>query len=256
MRPLASPQVLSREIVTPVKNVSLQLPPTAVLVASQTDLTDLRKMALKGAKLSRSFYNSHLYWADEERGAGFVLCGPMVGAPYAVMVMETLAAWGVTEFIFFGWCGAISNQVECGDIVLPPSAYIDEGTSAHYQEVPGALSPASPDLVADFERVLKMKDLKFHKGPVWTTDAIFRETEAKVAHFQQKGALAVEMELSALFSVARFRKLKAAGILAVSDTLSDFKWRPGFKEKRFKINRGRICEVIKDLCRQNRPRIS
>jgi purine-nucleoside phosphorylase len=247
----------TREIVSPVKNASFKgLPPTAVLVASQPDLADLRKMALKEGLTSRSLYNSNLYWNDEKRGDGFVLCGPMVGAPYAVMIMETLAAWGVTEFIFFGWCGAISDKVKCGDIILPQSAYIDEGTSAHYQELTGALSAASLDLVADLEQILKASDIDFHKGPIWTTDAIFRETEAKVAHFQQKGAIGVEMELSALFSAARFRKLKAAGILAVSDTLADFVWRPGFKEKRFKTNRRRICEVINSLCRQNRLRIS
>lgn len=248
----ANPPNLSREIVAPLqKDAAKPFASTAVLVASQPDLKQLSFLVQKETITSGRFYNGKYYQVDLKNGGGFMLCGPMVGAPYAVMIMESLAARGVSRFIFFGWCGAIASQVKNGDIVLPDRAFIDEGTSLHYEGELKQASFADDDLVRQLEAGLKVHGLPYQKGPVWTTDAVFRETVEKVTHFKQKGALAVEMELSALFTAARFRNIKAAGILAVSDTLSDFTWRPGFKEARFKENRQRICEVIDSICRQN-----
>ena len=59
-----------------------------------------------------------------------------MGAPYAVMILETLAAWGAKQVIFLGWCGAISATVSIGDILVPTLAWIDEGTSRAYSPKP------------------------------------------------------------------------------------------------------------------------
>ena len=41
------------------------------------------------------------------------------------------------------------------------------------------------------------------------------------------------MELSALFTVAKFRGAKLAAVLAVSDELASLKWKPGFLKPAF-----------------------
>ncbi len=82
------------------------------------------------------------------------------------------------------------------------------------------------------------------QGPVWTTDAIYRETPKKVAWFREQGALAVEMECSALFSVAAFRNVEVAALLVVSDSLAAGNWDPGFARTRFKTARQEACEAI------------
>jgi hypothetical protein len=51
------------------------------------------------------------------------------------------------------------------------------------------------------------------------------------------------MELSAIFTVAGFREMEAAGILVVSDELSDYQWRPGFKRPAFKAAREKVCRA-------------
>ncbi|MBF0231661.1 MAG: nucleoside phosphorylase [Desulfamplus sp.] len=88
-------------------------------------------------------------------------------------------------------------------------------------------------------------------GRVWTTDAIYRETQKKVAFFRDMGALAVEMECSALFAVAAYRKIDIAALLIVSDDLSSPEWKPGFKSVLFKESRkkvlGSIADVMTDL---------
>ncbi|MBF0203546.1 MAG: hypothetical protein HQK67_04340 [Desulfamplus sp.] len=90
----------------------------------------------------------------------------------------------------------------------------------------------------------KERDIFCKTGKIWTTDAIYRETSKKVAFFRNMGAIAVEMECSALFAVANYRKIDIAAILIVSDELSSSKWKPGFKTAAFKESRKKILNAI------------
>jgi hypothetical protein len=83
---------------------------------------------------------------------------------------------------------------------------------------------------------------------VWTTDAPYRETPDQVRAYQERGALAVEMECSALFTLGAFRSAAVASLLVVSDELSSPTWRPGFKDPRFSLGRESACEAIGRLC--------
>jgi len=58
----------------------------------------------------------------------------------------------------------------------------------------------------------------------------------------------VEMELSALLTVARFRGVAAGAILVVSDELASLTWRPGFRDPLFTAARKAVCEVLSTLC--------
>ena len=81
---------------------------------------------------------------------------------------------------------------------------------------------------------------------IWTTDAIYRETPKKMSWFQEKGALAVEMECSALFAAAEFRKVAITSLLVVSDSLASEAgdWDPGFRKNKFKEARKSACKSI------------
>jgi uridine phosphorylase len=173
----------------------------------------------------------------------------MMGAPYATALMETLIAWGARTLLFFGWCGAISPDLRIGDVVIPTGAVIDEGTSLHYGGETGRISEASADAREQALQFLSDNDIPHRKGPVWSTDAPFRETPGKVAAARDLGACAVEMETSALFTVGRYRKVSVGAILVVSDDLSSMTWKPGFKDGRFRASRRAICEGIAGACR-------
>ncbi len=74
----------------------------------------------------------------------------------------------------------------------------------------------------------------FHEGVIWTCDAIYRETVAKIARFRDMGVSAVEMETASFYSVSRYRDVKGVAFLVVSDLLSGDKWVGGFRTKPFK----------------------
>lgn len=222
------------------------LPPLAVLAGNLGDLATVCGNLGIDKSAFRSFITSRLYHQPK---SPYALVGPMIGAPYAVMLMETLMAWGSSSFLFFGWCGAVSPDVNIGDIIVPTAAFIDEGTSLHYHGKTGDPAVSGTEITESIIGVLNRSGLPHHRGAIWTTDGFYRETPERVKHFQSRNALAVEMELSALFSVGKFRNLDVGAVLVVSDTLADFSWRQGFKDPRFKAQRRAVCEVISELCK-------
>ncbi len=238
-----------RAIVNPVKG---KTPPAtgslAIVAATQTDLHLLARLADTAVVERRKLYMSSLQvHADDQRR--YTVVGPLVGAPYAAMIVESLKVWGVEKILFVGWCGAVSGRIKAGDIIVPDSAMVDEGTSGHYCDPSCRVALPARPLVHQVRLALQHHGASYHDGAVWTTDAIFRETVEKVKHYQAKGALAVEMELSAIFTVAGFREMEAAGLLVVSDELSDYTWRPGFKTPAFKTARENACRAALTLAR-------
>jgi uridine phosphorylase len=217
------------------------------MVSNAGDLKRLAQSMIPAVGPSRNILMSRLF-CPLDTAAGTALIGPVIGAPYAVMLFENLIAWGVRRLIYVGWCGAIVPDVHIGDLILASGAVVDEGTSLHYHQKINGVVHAAQGLTRKISSALDRGGLDFYRGLVWTTDAIFRETGEKLTKFQKIGALGVEMELSALFSVARFRGVEAAGILVVSDELASFKWRSGFGDKRFKQTRRNLCEVLAGLC--------
>ena len=228
---------------------SPQLGPVGVIAGTETDLTLLCRLLDFDKTQSQKLFTSRLYVSGQPN-ADFSLSGPLIGAPYAAMVLETLIAWGVRKILFLGWCGSISTKAKIGDIIVPTSAIIDEGTSGHYKKDDNRMSFPSELMVAKLRAALDQKCLKYHHGPVWSTDAIYRETRDKVENYQRQDVIGVEMEISALFTVAQFRKVDIGAMVVVSDELAAFKWRPGFKMNAFKHGRKAACTVIRDICRK------
>lgn len=191
-----------------------------------------------------------LYLAEVYRGVlqnrEIAIVGPALGAPQTVMILEKLIALGVTDVVALGWCGSLQPHVQIGDVVIPTGAISEEGTSAHYP-LGGTPPGPAPGLRGALEETLKRSDLKAHTGYVWTTDAPYRETARKILTYQQEGVLAVEMEVSALFTVARFRSIRLAAALIVSDDLHTLKWLHGFKDAKFHLAREKVVGIALEV---------
>ena len=75
-------------------------------------------------------------------------------------------------------------------------------------------------MVAAIEATLNRHGVGYRLGKTWTTDAIYRETRARVARRQAEGCAMVEMEASALFAVGAFRGVPVGQILYGGDDVS------------------------------------
>lgn len=221
--------------------------PNALQVLIGKDLDDLiRQKGLDNfERYNLDFFR--LYRAKHKPDEDFLsLCGPFLGAPQAVMGLEKMIALGARKIWVLGWCGSLQPGLKIGDIVIPTGALIEEGTSRHYPMIDRGPS-TDPDLNDRLETVLVAKARSYQKGRVWTTDAPYRETPSKITAYRDRGILAVEMEMSALMTVALYRGVKLAGLLVVSDELGDVKWRHGFSDPRFKKATKVAAEILFDL---------
>lgn len=174
-----------------------------------------------------------------------LLAYPGTGASAAAMLLEMLIASGVQKIVSFGICGRLVPDLARNTIMLPVSAYREEGTSYHY--LPDADEIAqNPKNLEVMEEVFAKNGLKCRSGKIWTTDALYRETAGKVELMTKRGCIGVDMELSALLAVAEFRgKANFASFLITEDAVvqNDTAELPRDNQKIF----ASALEILKNL---------
>lgn len=194
------------------------LPPKLIYSPFNRPVIEKKHFKGKIIGLPRLYPGTHFYCLNDE----VLYFQGLMGAPVAAIFIERLIALGVQEIIFLGLAGGIQN-VSVGDRVLVTEALRFEGTSYHYLPAKVQCSP-SKELTNDLERFFMVKKFSYTKGKVCSTDARFRETYDLVERLQQKKALAIEMEISAVFAIAIFRHVQASALVIISDELKDGKW--------------------------------
>jgi len=238
-------------IIAPSKNAGdPDLPATGLLFVNPFEANYAISLARKGHFIPAPLFNSNLLIGPPDNAAPFFICGPAVGAPMAALTLEKLIACGARNIILMGWCGGLQSDLKIADIVVPTGAVSEEGTSTHYPcRLPLAPSSALTDRLRHF---LLQKDHTVHDGSMWSTDAPYRETVAKVTRYIEKGVLGVDMEFSALCAVAAFRGVSLAAVLLVSDLLSPSSpWRPGYSGKTFRKKNRQLTELLFSFADEN-----
>lgn len=154
----------------------------------------------------------------DKRGKNILVVNPPDSAPTSAILMERIIASGAQYFVAVGTCGTLDRNIAPHQLVVPTSAIREEGTSYHYY-------PDAPEIAQDsravnhLKRILRFYKLDFAEGKIWSTDAIYRETKAKVKKMAEQGAIAVDMECSALCAISRFRHVKFVEFLIAMDNL-------------------------------------
>jgi uridine phosphorylase len=191
---------------------------------------------------NRQIYNCALrqgHWDHRP----ITLMAPALGAPYAVMVLEKLIALGARMILALGWCGSLQSHLAIGDLVLPTTTVSTEGTSRHYP-LDGQAPDPDPALVSLLRNLMETSDTRWQEGAVWSTDGFYRETAPLVRQYQSQGVLGVDMEMAALFTLGRFRRVPIAGLLVVSDELATLQWNPGYRSERFRRARDQAVRLV------------
>jgi len=139
-----------------------------------------------------------------------------IGGPYAVLVAEQLAASGVRVILGLTSAGQVSPELEIPSLVIPTTAIRDEGTSYHY--LPAAESvDGDAGLALALEAELGGLGLPVVTGPVWTTDAPYRETSEQLQQHASKGVLAVEMQAASMFAFGAARGVQCGVVAHVTN---------------------------------------
>lgn len=222
----------------------LEIAGTGLLCVLPNEAMALGREAKEQGWRRQPLYPATLWVQPDGRGS---LSGPALGAPMAVMLLEKLIALGGRRFVVFGSCGALAPGLAVGDLLLPTWAVGQEGTSRHY---PLAAAPAvSRALVAELVAFLTSRgEVPPRHGGVWTTDAPYRERAETIRRYRQHGVMAVDMELSALLTVAAYRGVELAAVMVVSDLLREEGWQAGFTSRPFKTAMHAVARALFDFC--------
>lgn len=207
-----------------------------------------RELGIKKSQVKHIRFPSTAYLTTKIKGKKISVLGTPLGAPHAVILLERLIAMGGRRFLAIGCCGSLQNFLPIGSLVIPLEALSEEGTSSHYPLPPGLVAKADPQIVSVCSEKCHQEDLWPQFGKVWTTDALFRETREKVEKYRNMNLLAVEMEMSALFTVAAYRKVQLGGLMVVSDELGRLKWKSGFLNPFFWRASQKAARVAIETC--------
>lgn len=230
-------------VITPRRNKNeKKIPEEGILLVNPTEADFETELLVQRGAETRFLFNSKLCLSSEEK----FVAGPAIGAPMAALTLEKLIALGAKRIILFGWCGAIDEELKIGDVVVPDAAISGEGTSQYYLEE-NMQPEVHSSLRIKLLHLLQDNNVSVKGGCVWSTDAIYREKRSylKALH-REKNVVAVDMEFSALCSVAAFREVEFAAVLVVSDEIWAKSWRPGFSDKQFRQNAAKMRRLLID----------
>jgi uridine phosphorylase len=199
----------------PVGNEAL---PPVCFLEFDGDLTDW--LVAKGIAVPfRSWACFHTtMFSMEIEGLGCGIIARTIGGPYAVLIAEQLHAAGAGLIVGLTSAGRLAPELPLPSLVVATGAIRDEGTSYHYLAA-GKEAACPPQLTSPIARELARAGFCVQTGPVWTTDAPYRETNSQLARWAAAGVLAVEMQAASLFAFATARDAKVAVVARVSNAI-------------------------------------
>lgn len=140
-----------------------------------------------------------------------------MGGPSAAIVLHELIELGVKRAIRVGTCGALSGDLELGDLVVAREAICADGTSRALGA--GELAHADAALVEALVEQSGKRARAHHMGRIVSTDVFYDSDSERSREWTAAGALAVEMEASTLLTLGASLGVSVACVLAVSDLL-------------------------------------
>lgn len=158
-------------------------------------------------------------WTTEIDGTTVGVVGMAVGAPFAVLVAEQLAASGAELVVSITSAGRIGPLPQAPCFVLIDRALRDEGTSVHYAP-PGRWSRLDDGLRDGLRDAFGALPVPVVTGASWTTDAPYRETSTAIAEAEAAGVACVEMEAAALYAYGRARGRAVVCLAHVTNTMA------------------------------------
>jgi uridine phosphorylase len=131
---------------------------------------------------------------------------------------EILCSAQAATMVRLGSCGALREDIKVGDLIVAEGAVRGDGVTPYYVDEKFN-TVADKKLTDSMENAARASGLTVHRGKVWSTDAILRETREVVNAAVDKGAIAVDMVTATFLTICQVHKIPATVILAVSDNV-------------------------------------
>lgn len=154
------------------------------------------------------------------KGKAVSVQGTGMGIPsISIYVHELISEYDTTNLIRIGTCGGIQPDIQFRDVILAMTASSD----SHVNKLRFHGMDYSP--TASFSLLKKANDVALEMGinikvgNVLSTDTFYHDDPDYWKHWANYGVFAIEMETSALYTLAAKFHVNALSILTVSDCL-------------------------------------
>jgi purine-nucleoside phosphorylase len=184
----------------------------------------------RARRIAEAFLESPVRYTDHRQLLGFTghyrglrvsVQATGMGCPSLAIVTEELIRLGARTLVRVGTSGIVADGIEPGDLIVASAAVPNDGTTRQYLRG-DAYAPA-----ADFDVTRALVDAGTalgrppHVGLIQTEDAFYATSPDDVPTLRARGVLAIEMEASALFLIARLRGARAGCALVASNRIGD-----------------------------------
>ena len=194
-----------------------------VLLPGDPARSDITAKYLDNAELKAN-NREHRTFTGYYKGIKVSVTSTGMGCPSATIAAEELIRIGAKALIRIGSSAALDPRVKIGDLMVTVGAMKNEGTSRFY--VPDGF-PAVPDfeltnmLMQTAKEMTAGTDVDVYAGITSSDDAFYGETPEFIDKLRSYKVMNLDMESSALYTVAHLRGVKAATINGTSGNLTN-----------------------------------
>jgi purine-nucleoside phosphorylase len=145
--------------------------------------------------------------------------GSGMGMPSAsIYTHELINEYGVESIIRIGSCGALSLDLNLGDVIAAIGSATDSNMNrARFDGLIDYAPVADFTLLRTAAEVAERRGIALRVGPILAADAFYTDRPDLYDSLADYGVLAVEMESAAIYTIAARYRARALTILTVSD---------------------------------------
>ena len=155
------------------------------------------------------------------KGKRISVQGTGMGIPsMSIYVTELIKDYGVKNLIRIGSCGAIKPEINLRDVILAEGASTDSQTNKLVFSGADFAAIANFELLLKAYNVVKEKKMNVHVGNVLSSDIFYSDDPNFWKIWAKYGILGIDMEATALYSIAAKYGVNALTILTVSDQIN------------------------------------
>lgn len=145
-----------------------------------------------------------------------------MGCPSASIVAEELAMLGAKVLVRVGTCGGTSPDLKPADLVIAQASLARDGTTRQYVGEGNHTPIGTYRIIRAADDAARAAGVPYQVGLIVTDDSFYAlSREQARGLYTERGVIGVEMEASAIFTVAHLRGLEAACLTTVSNYIGD-----------------------------------
>jgi len=146
--------------------------------------------------------------------------GTGMGIPsISIYTHELINEFGCETLIRIGSCGSFQEDIKVRDVILAQAASTDSSVNKLTFQGMDFAPVSDFELLDKAYHAAQKKNIPVRVGNILASDRFYQEDPEAFKLWANHGVLAVEMETSALYTIAARHKARALTILTVSDSL-------------------------------------